>query len=129
MSSCKSIDTPSFSSSKLVIISGALYYDSAKYRQIVDALQYLTFTMFDICYVVNKACQFMHAPIENNWAAVKCILSYLQAMTSYCLYITRGSSLSLHGFIDVDWDDSVDNRKFISGYLVYLGNTHIFLEI
>jgi len=85
--------------------------------------------MFDIYYVVNKACQFMDAPIENHWAAVKYILSYLQAMTYYCLHITRGSSLSLYGFIDVDWDDSVDDCKFISGYLVYLDNTHIFLEI
>jgi len=125
MSSCKPVDTPSSPSSALTTLSGSPYSDSTKYRQIVGALQYLTFTRPDICYAVNKVCQFMHAPTEDHWAAVKRILRYLQATTSYGLHVTRGSPLSLHGFIDADWAGSVDDRKSTGGYLVYLGNTPI----
>jgi len=91
MSSCKSVDTPSSSSSKLVILSSVSYSDSTKYWQIVGALQYLTFTRPNICYVVNKVCQFMHAPTEDHQVAVKCILCYLQAMTSYPMVILVSS--------------------------------------
>jgi len=65
----------------------------------------------------------MHASTEDHWAAVKCILRYLQATTSYGLHVTRGSSMSLNGFTDVDWVGNVDNKKSTSGYLVYLDNT------
>jgi hypothetical protein len=51
----------------------------------------------------------MHAPTEDHWAAVKRILRYLQATTSYGLHITRDSSLSLHGFTDADWAGSIDD--------------------
>jgi hypothetical protein len=70
----------------------------------------------------------MHVPSEDHWAAIKCILCYLEAMTSYCLHIARESSLSLHGFIDVDWIDNVDDCKFTSSYLVYLDNIHNVFE-
>jgi len=52
-------------------------------------------------------------------------MCYLQATTSYCLHITRDSSLSLHGFTNVDWASSIDDHKSTSGFLVYLGSTPI----
>ena len=55
---------------------------------IVGALQYLTSTKPDICYIVNKVCQFMHTPTEDHWAAIKHILRYLQATATYGLHIT-----------------------------------------
>jgi hypothetical protein len=61
MTSCKPVDTPLSASSKLGLVPGTLYSDPIWYRQIVRALQYLTFTRPDICYAVNKVCQFMHA--------------------------------------------------------------------
>jgi len=125
MSSCKPVDTPSSPSSALTTLLGAPYSDSTKYRQIIGALQYLTFTRPDICYAVTKICQFMHAPAEDHWAIVKRILRYLQATTSYGLHVTRGSPLSLHGFTNANWAGSVDDRKSISGYLVFLENTPI----
>ena len=67
----------------------------------------------------------MHSPTNNHWSLVKRIVQYLQGMASYGLHITRGSSLSLHGFTDVDWTGSLDDRKSIGGYLVYLGRTPI----
>ena len=67
----------------------------------------------------------MHSPTEGHWSLVKRIVRYLQGTTSYGLHITRGSSLSLHGFTDANWASSLDDRKSTSGYLVYLGSTPI----
>ena len=125
MTSCKPVATPLSTSSKLSITSGTPYSDPTRYRQIVGALQYLTFTRPDICYTVNKVCQFMHAPTEDHWSAVKRILRYLQDTASYGLHITQDSSLSLHGFTDANWASSIDDRKSTCGYLVYLGATPI----
>jgi hypothetical protein len=125
MSLCKDADTPASSSSKLLLTSNTLYSDPTRYRQIIGALQYLTFTRPDICYAVNKVCQFMHSPTDGHWSLVKRIVRYLQGTTSYGLHITRGSSLSLHGFTDADWAGSLDDKKSTGGYLVYLGSTPI----
>jgi hypothetical protein len=68
---------------------------------IIGALQYLTFTRPNICFVVNKVCQFIHTPIDAHWAAIKCIMCYLKSMVSSGLHIIHSSSFALHGFIDV----------------------------
>jgi len=125
MASCKPVNTPLSTSSKLGIVPGTPHSDPTRYRQIVGALQYLTFTRPDICYAVNKVCQFMHAPTDDHWAPVKRILRYLQATATYGLHITRDSLLTLHGFTDADWAGSIDDRKSTGGYLVYLGSTPI----
>jgi len=67
----------------------------------------------------------MHAPTESHWAAIKCIICYLKGTSSYGLHLTCGSSLSLHGFTDIDWVGSVDDQKSIDGYIVFLGTAPI----
>jgi len=124
MSSCKPVDTPTFAS-KIGLQSGELFSDSTRFWQIISALQYLTFTRLDICNAVNKVCQFMHAPTEGYWAAVKHILRYLKGTTSFGLHLTRGSSLFLHGFTDADWADSIDDRKSIVAYIVFFNTTPV----
>jgi hypothetical protein len=124
MTSYKPVDTP-VSPSKIVILPDHPFFDPTRFRQIMGVLQYLTFTRPDICFAVNRICQFMHAPTDSHWAAVKHILRYLKGTASYGFHITRGSSFALHGFTDVDWVGSIDNRKFTSGYLVFFGQTPI----
>jgi histone deacetylase 1/2 len=125
MAYCKPVDTPLSTLSKLGIMHGTLHSDLTRYRQIVGALQYLTFTRPNICYTFNKVCQFMHVPTKDHWAAVKHILRYLQATTFYGLHITRDSSLSFHGFTNADWANNIFDRKSTGGYLMYLGSTPI----
>ena len=36
--------------------------DPTKYRQMVGALQYLTFTYLDITFVINRVCQYFQTP-------------------------------------------------------------------
>jgi len=56
MTSYKPVDTLLSPSSKLGFVPGTIYSTPTCYRQIVGALQYLTFTRPDICYTVNKVC-------------------------------------------------------------------------
>ena len=67
----------------------------------------------------------MHAPTKSHWATVKHILRYLKGTSSFGLHLNRGSSLSLHGFTDADWEGSIDDRKSTDGYIVFLGTTPI----
>jgi len=64
MTSCKPVDTP-ISTSKVTILPDPLFSDPTRFRQIVDALQYLTFMRPNICFAINKVCQFMHAPTNS----------------------------------------------------------------
>ncbi|MCH85062.1 histone deacetylase, partial [Trifolium medium] len=52
--------------------------DATLYRSVVGSLQYATITRPEISFAVNKVCQFMSAPLEAQWVAVKRILRYLK---------------------------------------------------
>ena len=120
MTSCKPVDTP-VSPSKVILLPDHSFSDPTRFCQIMGALQYLTFTRPDICFAVNRVCQFMHAPTDSHWAAVKHILRYLKGTASYGFHITQGSSFALHGFTDADWAGSIDDHKSTGGYLVFFG--------
>ena len=64
MTSYKPVDTP-ISTSKVTIMSDPLFSNPTQFHQIMGALQYLTFTRPDICFAVNRVCQFMHAPTDS----------------------------------------------------------------
>lgn len=76
MKNCKPVDTLMATSVKLSIEEGDRLSanDATKYRSLVGALQYLTLTRPDISFVVNKVCQFLHAPTTSHLSAVKRIL-------------------------------------------------------
>lgn len=37
----------------------------------------------DIAFAINRLSQYMQQPIENHWAAIKCLLWYLKGTSSY----------------------------------------------
>jgi hypothetical protein len=102
MLSCKPVDTP-ISTSQTTILPDPLFSDATRFRKIVGALQYLTFTRPNICFAVNRVCHFMHAPTYFFWDVVKHILRYLKDTTTHGLHITLSSSFALHGFTYADW--------------------------
>jgi len=122
--SCKPVDTP-ISISKGIILPDPLFSNATCFSQIVGALQYLPFTRPDICFAVNRICQFMHAPTNSYWAAFKCILRYLRGAITHGLHITCSSSFALHDFTDADWTCSLDGIKSTGGYLMFFGQTLI----
>jgi histone deacetylase 1/2 len=123
MTNCKSINTPLSSCEKLSINDGDKLgpEDASRYRSMVGALQYLTLTRPDICFAVNKVCQFLHAPTTVHWSAVKRILRYVKGTWNTGLKISKSQSMLVSAFSDADWTGCVDDRRSTGGFAVFLG--------
>jgi histone deacetylase 1/2 len=124
MLECKPIATPMMSSSKLSKTGSDNVTDSTLYRSVVGSLQYATITRPEISFAVNKVCQFMSAPLESHWIAVKRILRYLKGTIHSGLKIFPTDihhPLSLSVFCDADWASDPDDRRSTSGAAIYFG--------
>ncbi|KAM1466444.1 hypothetical protein ACFX2I_031643 [Malus domestica] len=124
MSDCKYCVTPSYPNHKLLKHSSPPYKDPTTYRSIVGALQYLTFTRPDIAYSVNQVCQFMQAPLESHFVAVKRILRYLKGTLGWGICFRYGS-LDLKAYTDADWAGDPNNRRSTTGFVIFLGQNPI----
>ena len=141
LSSCNPMSSPMVASSSLSLDDSDAFSDPSKYRQVVGALQYVTLSRPDIAFAVNKVCQYMHAPTENHWSAVKRILRYLHGTVEYGMLIRRSSGSTLQAFTDVlwkgspntsleafsnaDWAGDSDDRRSTGGFAIYLGSNLI----
>ena len=87
MAEAQHISLSMASSCKLTKIGSDFFSDPTMYRSVVCALQYLTITRPEICFAVNKVCQFMTYPLETHWIAVKRILRYLKGTILHGLHL------------------------------------------
>ncbi|XP_019181951.1 PREDICTED: uncharacterized protein LOC109177096 [Ipomoea nil] len=78
MESCKPLATPIAVAAQHTTTPSAALDDPMPYRQLVGSLMYLLITRPDLGYAVNRLCQFMHAPTQENWVALKRVLRYIQ---------------------------------------------------
>ncbi|XP_020411466.1 uncharacterized protein LOC109946845 [Prunus persica] len=83
MTICKPCPTPCKPHTQVLSTDGEPLKDPTLYRNIVGALQYLTFTRPDIAYSVNTVCQYMTNPTEVHFHTVKRILRYIQGTLTY----------------------------------------------
>jgi len=116
--------SPMASSTKLSKFGSNHVSDPTFFRSIVGGLQYATITIPEISYSVNKVCQFLSAPLEDHWKAVKRIPRYFQGTIEHGLLIDPAplhAPLSLTGFCDADWASDPDDRRSTSGACIYLG--------
>lgn len=122
MEDAKACSSPMVVAPTLSKTMGTSLSDGQPYRQVVGALQYLSMTRPDIAFSVNKLCQFMHAPTDEHWKAVKRLLRYLKGTMSYGLFFDKACSLQLQCFTDSDWGGCPDDRRSTSGFGIFLGN-------
>jgi histone deacetylase 1/2 len=123
MRDCTSFPTPLALNDTLSLHDGSPLGpdDNTRYRSIVGALQYLTLTRPDLCFSVNKVCQFLHAPTTTHWTAVKRILRYIHGTRTVGLTFQRSSSTLLSAFSDVDWAGDLDYRPSTGGFAIFFG--------
>ncbi|XP_071681629.1 uncharacterized protein [Lolium perenne] len=123
MLKCKMSPTPMSSIDKLSATDGVLLSseDATEYRSIVGGWQYLTITRPDLSYAVNRVCQYLHAPTDVHWSAVKRILRYVSHTSSFGLHLRASSSGVLSAFSNADWAGCPDDRRSTGGYAVFLG--------
>lgn len=77
--------------------------DPSIYRSLVGALQYLTFTLPDIAYVVQQIFLFMHAPKLPHLNALKHIIQYVNGTPDHGLMLYSSPTTKLVSYDDVDW--------------------------
>jgi hypothetical protein len=124
MLKCKVVAMPLSSSENLCAQGGDALgsADVTAYRSIVGGLQYLTLTHPDLAFLVNKVCQYLHAPTTLHYTAVKRILWYVKGTIDLGLRITRSSSMGISGFSDTDWAGYLDGRRSTGGFAIFLGS-------
>ncbi|XP_020699652.1 uncharacterized protein LOC110111921, partial [Dendrobium catenatum] len=94
------------------------------YRTLVGSLHYLMLSCPDIMFDVNVLCQHMHHPQLFHFQLLKRLLKYIKGTIHYGLPILR-STLHLTAFSDSDWASDSTDRKSITGYCAFLGETLI----
>lgn len=125
MSECKPFSTAMAISPTLSKNDDQPLLQGDDYRKIVGALQYVTITRPDIAFHVNKLYQFMNAPTDIHWMALKHLLHYLKGIESNNLYFLIKSSIDLHCYTDSDWGGDPNDCHFTNGYVIFLGSSLI----
>ncbi|PKU78290.1 Retrovirus-related Pol polyprotein from transposon TNT 1-94 [Dendrobium catenatum] len=124
MSHCKPVATQLPSPLPTPDMTDALYDKPEFYRKLVGSLQYLTITHPDLLFAVNYLSQHMHQPYNTNFLILKRVLRYVQGSLTLGLPIYK-SNLQLTAFADSDWATDKTDRRSITGYCAFLGDTLI----
>ena len=111
MLECKSMATPMDTNLKLLADASSELVDVTLYRQIIGSLMYPINTRSDICFVVNTLSQYVAEPKHVHLVVAKNVMRYLKGTIDYGLSYTRDHDFRLYGYIDLDWEGSVSNRK------------------
>ncbi|XP_026428690.1 uncharacterized protein LOC113324597 [Papaver somniferum] len=89
------------------------------------SLNYLTITRPDISHAVHIVSQFMSAPRSTHFAAVLRILRYLKGTLYQGLQFSSKFDFTLRAYSYSDWAGDVTNRRSITGYCMFLGDSFI----
>ena len=120
MSDCHPVSTPMVVGSPLYMTAPYKPFDLKVYQQAIGKLLYLTrCTRPDITTAVGILSQFVKAPLEVHWNAVKRVLRYLKGTMEFQLEL--GGHLKIAGWSDADWAGDLYDRRSRSGILVYVG--------
>jgi hypothetical protein len=82
----------------------------------------LTLTRPNSSFLVNKICQFLHAPTTVHLTAAKRVLRYVKGTTNLSLQIVCSPSLFMSGFSDANWAGCIDDRRSTGGFAIFLGS-------
>jgi hypothetical protein len=98
---------------------------SYPYRQLIGSLLYLLCTRPELYFIVISLSRFVTNPGLVHWLAALAVLRYVKLTTIVGIVIKPLQQLELSVYCDSDWGSNTDDRKSISGYIIYLGSTPI----
>jgi hypothetical protein len=98
---------------------------SYPYRQLIGSLLYLLCTRPELYFVVVSLSRFVSNPGLAHWLAGLAVLRYVKLTTIMGIIIKPFQNLELSVYCDSDWGSNTDDRKSVSGYIIYLGSTPI----
>ncbi|RDY11984.1 putative mitochondrial protein, partial [Mucuna pruriens] len=107
---CKSLEVPIEQNHKIGCEESPII-EKSQYQRLVEKLIYLSHTRLDIAYVVSVISQFIHDPRERH----------LQASPRKRLLFRKEETLSMDIYTNVDYAESVVDRKSAFGYCMFLG--------
>ncbi|XP_070057912.1 uncharacterized protein [Nicotiana tomentosiformis] len=93
--------------------------------KLIGKLNFLTNKRLDIAYNVQHLSQFIKAPREPHLKAAIHVLRYLKADPTLGIFLSNVPSYDVTTYCDSDWAACPDSRRFVSGYLVLLGDSPI----
>ena len=117
----KVLETPIEQNHKIVVGSETGTVNKGSYQRLVGRLIYLSHTRPDIAYAVSVANQFMHDPKESHLKVMHKILHYFKGIPSKGILFKKRGKLSLEAYNDVDYAESLVDRRSTSGYCTLLG--------
>lgn len=98
---------------------------SYPYRQLIGSLLYLLGTRPEIYFIIITLSKYVTNPGYIHWLAALHVLFYVCNTSLFGLLIRVGQKFQLSVYVDSDHAGNVDDRKSISGYIIYLGTTPI----
>jgi hypothetical protein len=97
--------------------------NSTTFKSLVGSLRYLTCTRPNILYGVGLVSKFMEIPTMTHFKALKWILRYIKGIIDFSLFYCYSNSFDLVGYSDSNWAGDMDDRKSITGFVFYMGDT------
>ena len=117
---CKPTNTPINQNHRRVADGGASI-DRRRYQRLIGRLIYLSYMRSDIAYTVSVINQFMHDSRESHIEGAFRVVRYLKGCLGRGLLFFRYNTFQVEGFNDVDQAGSLNDRRSISAYCVYVG--------
>ena len=118
MEKAEAADTPAQSDIKLSKTDTNTDKDRP-YRSLVGALLYTLGSRPDVAAAIRTCSQYMAEGADSHWQAAKRILRYLKGTSSTGVVYTKEEKFTLKAYCDSDWAQDVDDRKSITGYVIY----------
>lgn len=67
----------------------------------------------------------MHRPTNLHWQALKRALRYLAGITSYGIFLSSTTPLTVHAFSDADRAGDANHYISTNAYVIYIGGSPI----
>ena len=97
--------------------------ENIPYLSAVGSLMYVSMaTRPNITYAVSHLGKYFSNPGQAHWTAAQHVIHYLNGTCNQRLVLGGKQPIALHGHVDLDFPQDLDDRKSVSGYSFNLGS-------